>query len=31
MSARKHIVVAGGGLVGAVTALALQQRGSRFS
>lgn len=31
MSARKHIVVAGGGLVGAVTALALQQRGFRIS
>ena len=27
MTSRKHIVVAGGGLVGAVTALALQQRG----
>jgi 2-octaprenylphenol hydroxylase len=31
MSARKHIVVAGGGLVGAVTALALQQRGFQIS
>ena len=27
MTSRKHVVVAGGGLVGAVTALALQQRG----
>ena len=31
MSSRKHIVVAGGGLVGAVTALALQQRGFQIS
>ena len=31
MSARKHIVVAGGGLVGAVTALALQQSGFQIS
>ena len=31
MSGRKHIAIAGGGLVGAVTALALQQRGFDIS